>query len=83
MIRIRYFAALREAAGCGEEELALPAFVLTGHELVRWLARERPELAPALASPSLRIALDREVSSFAAPLKGVREIALFPPMTGG
>jgi len=32
---------------------------------------------------ALRVGLDQELSEFDAPLYGVREVAFFPPMTGG
>ena len=32
---------------------------------------------------ALRVALDQELSEFDSPLEGVREVAFFPPMTGG
>ena len=40
--------------------------------------------AAAFADTSaLRVALDQELADFDAPLAGVREVAFFPPMTGG
>jgi molybdopterin synthase sulfur carrier subunit len=32
---------------------------------------------------SIRVALDQEEASLDAPLAGVREVAFFPPVTGG
>jgi molybdopterin synthase sulfur carrier subunit len=83
LARILYFAQLRERAGTGEEDVALPAEVKTGRDLIRWLGEERPELAEALASARVRMALDQELAPLTASVTGAKEIALFPPMTGG
>ncbi|MCA0921140.1 molybdopterin converting factor subunit 1 [Pseudooceanicola nanhaiensis] len=79
---ILYFAWLRERIGVPRER------VETGAETVRDLVAElsaRDEgYAAAFADLSaLRVALDQELSEFDAPLAGVREVAFFPPMTGG
>lgn len=83
MIRIRYFASLREAMGCAEAALDLPPSVKTGRDLVRLIAGQFPHAAQQLNSPALKIAVDQEVVSFDAPIANAKEIALFPPMTGG
>jgi len=83
MVRIRYFAALREAIGRAEAVLDLPPSIKTGRDLVRLLASQFPHAAAHLNAPSLRIALDQEIASFDVPLGGAKEIALLPPMTGG
>lgn len=83
MIRVRYFASLREALGRAEVTLDLPQSVKTGRDLVNLLASQFPRAAAHLSAPTLRIALDQEIASFDAPLAGVKEIAFLPPMTGG
>jgi molybdopterin synthase sulfur carrier subunit len=32
---------------------------------------------------SVRVAIDQELTEMSAPLAGAREVAFFPPMTGG
>ena len=52
--------------------------------LVEELRAREERYAAAFADISaLRVALDQELSDFDAPLAGVREVAFFPPMTGG
>ena len=83
MARLLYFANLRERAGVAEEEVSLPAHVRTGRDLLSWLKERHPALAELLAMPSLRLAVDQELMPMSALLGNAREIALFPPMTGG
>lgn len=82
-VRIRYFASLREAVGRAEVTLDLPATVKTGRDLLRLITGQFPGAAEHFNAPGLRIALDHELATFDTPLTGVKEIALFPPVTGG
>ena len=82
MIEVLYFAWVRERIGLPREKLETGATTVA--DLVDELRRREPRYAAAFADVSaLRVALDQELSSFDAPLAGVREIAFFPPMTGG
>jgi molybdopterin synthase sulfur carrier subunit len=81
-LRVRYFAWLRERVGASQEEVETDAATVA--DLVADL-RARDE-AHALAFADLRavrIAIDEELADLAAPLQDVREVAFFPPMTGG
>jgi len=82
MIDVRYFAWLRERIGERSEQIETEA--ATVRELVDEL-RARSE-AHALAFSdmnSVRVALDQELTDMDAPLGAAREVAFFPPMTGG
>ena len=82
MIDILYFAWVRERIGLPREKVETQAATVA--ELVDELrAREERYEAAFADTASLRVALDEELSSFDAPLAGVREVAFFPPMTGG
>ena len=82
MIDILYFAWVRERIGVPRERVATDATTVAG--LVAELCAREERYAAAFAdTASLRVALDQELSSFDAPLQGVREVAFFPPMTGG
>ena len=82
MIDVLYFAWVRERIGVPKERVETPA--ATVMELVEELrAREERYEAAFADLASLRVALDQELASFDAPLAGVREVAFFPPMTGG
>lgn len=84
MIRVRYFAWVRERVGAAEEELEPPTSVHSVGDLIAWLAARDDLHAAAFAEPSvIRAALDRDHVDHATPLGPAREVAFFPPMTGG
>jgi molybdopterin synthase sulfur carrier subunit len=83
-VKILYFAWVREKTGKAEEIVDLPADVGTVAELVAWLKSRGPEYAEAFARAEvIRAAIDRAHVKPAARLAGAREIAFFPPVTGG
>ncbi len=83
-MRIRYFAWVRERVGVAEEDIELPAGVEDVADLMGWLSRRDEGYAAAFAAPwFLGAALDREHVEHGAPLAQAREVAFFPPMTGG
>lgn len=83
-MKILYFAWLRERVGLAEEELTPPAEVATVADLARWLAGRDEAHAHAFDKPEVvRAALDRRHVKPDAPIGDAREIAFFPPMTGG
>lgn len=82
MIEVLYFAWVRERIGLPRERIETSATTVAGLVDELRAREERYEAAFADLS-SLRVALDQELSSFDAPLAGVREVAFFPPMTGG
>ena len=83
-MKLLYFAWVRERIGRTEEEIEVPGEVGTVGELVDWLKGRGPEYEHALAEPkAIRIAIDRVHAGREAPIAGAREVALFPPMTGG
>lgn len=82
MVEVMYFAWVRERIGEPRETVDTNAATVA--ELVAQLSARAPRYAAAFADLSaLRVALDQELSDFDAPLDGVREVAFFPPMTGG
>ena len=82
MIDILYFAWVRERIGLPRETVETNAETVA--ELVAELGLREERYALAFSDlTSLRVALDQELADFDAPLKGVREVAFFPPMTGG
>jgi molybdopterin synthase sulfur carrier subunit len=83
-IAMLYFAWVREAVGTGAETVEPPAAVGTVGELVDWLAERSAGHAHAFAERArLRAAADQRFVGFDAPIAGVREVAIFPPVTGG
>ena len=82
MIDVLYFAWVRERVGLPGEKIDTQA--VTVMDLIAELSAREDRYALAFSDlTSLRVALDQELSSFDAPLAGVREVAFFPPMTGG
>lgn len=83
-VKLRYFAWVRERVGLAEEEIELPPGVATVADLVAWLARRGEAYAHAFENPKMiRAAIDRAHVKPETAITGAREIAFFPPMTGG
>lgn len=83
-VKIRYFAWVREKTGRGEETIVLPGDVETVSDLVAWLKTRGPEFEAAFASAgTVRAALDHLHAKPDAQIGAAREIAFFPPVTGG
>ena len=79
-----YFAWIRERVGKAEEELEPPATVGTVGDLIAWLSSRGDDYAHAFEKPAtVLVALDRAHARHEATIAGVKEIAFFPPMTGG
>ncbi|MGJ8615303.1 MAG: molybdopterin converting factor subunit 1 [Sulfitobacter sp.] len=79
---ILYFAWVRERIGVPREVVQTDAATVV--DLVEELRAREERYALAFSDLSaLRVAVDQELSDFDAQLKGVRELAFFPPMTGG
>jgi molybdopterin synthase sulfur carrier subunit len=79
-----YFAWVRERIGKAEEEIEPPPEVETVADLVAWLSARDEGYAHAFENPkTIRAALDRAHVKPQARIAGAREIAFFPPMTGG
>ena len=83
-MRVLYFAWVRDRVGMGEETVQPPPEVATVADLMAWLAGRGPGYAAAFADPDrLRCALDHDYATADAPLGAAREVAFFPPVTGG
>ncbi len=84
MIKLVYFAWVRERVGKAEEMADLPPDVTTVADLLAWQASRGEEYAHAFEQASIiRVALDKKHAQHDAPVAAAREIAFFPPMTGG
>lgn len=82
MIDVLYFAWVRERIGIPKEKVDTNAATVA--DLVVELCQREERYATAFADLSaLRVAVDQELTDFDASLTGVREVAFFPPMTGG
>ena len=72
-VKLLYFAWVRERIGKPEEDIEPPPGIATVGELIAWLTRRGDEYAHAFENPQV----------IRAAIAGAREIAFFPPMTGG
>ena len=83
-MKVLYFSWVRERVGLAEEEISLPPDFETVAELVDWLAARGEAYAAAFANRTgVRVALDRTHAPPQTAIGSAREIAFFPPMTGG
>jgi molybdopterin synthase sulfur carrier subunit len=82
MIDVLYFAWVRERIGLPREQVETEATTVA--ELVEELRAREERYALAFSDlKALRVAVDQDLTDFDASLKGAREVAFFPPMTGG
>jgi len=83
-VKLLYFAWVRERIGLAEEEIEPPPGIATVGDLVGWLTGRGEGYAYAFENPKvIRAAIDRHHVRADATIVGAREIAFFPPMTGG
>lgn len=83
-IEMLYFAWVREVVGTAQERVDPPADVTSVGALIDWLAgSSEPHAAAFENRERLRAAVDQSFVPLDAPIAGAREIAIFPPVTGG
>jgi molybdopterin synthase sulfur carrier subunit len=83
-MKLVYFAWVRERVGKTDEEVEVPESIRTVADLVRWLKSRGEEYGYAFENEGIvRAAIDHVHVKPEASIAGAREIAFFPPMTGG
>ena len=83
-MKILYFARVRQIVGRGEDQVDVPAAVKTVRELIEFLKLRDEGCAAAFADlRTIRVALNQAHAALDAPLGEAREVAFFPPVTGG
>jgi molybdopterin synthase sulfur carrier subunit len=83
-MKLVYFAWVRERVGRTDEDVDLPEGIETVADLIRWLKSRGEEYEYAFENESVvRAAIDQVHAKPEAGIAGAREIAFFPPMTGG
>ncbi len=83
-VTLKYFAWVRERIGTGEERVTLPDSVATVGDTMTWLKQRGEGYAAAFERADvIRAALDHTHASHEALVHGAREIAFFPPISGG
>ncbi len=84
MIKVLFFARLREALGVASEELALPSKAHNVADLMAHLAARGGVWQQQFdGCVQIRAALNQELVANTAAIKAGDEIAFFPPVTGG
>jgi molybdopterin synthase sulfur carrier subunit len=83
-MKLVYFAWVRERVGKAEEDVVPPESIATVTELMTWLSKRGEEYAHAFENPKvIRAAIDKRHVQPDTRIAGAREVAFFPPMTGG
>jgi molybdopterin synthase sulfur carrier subunit len=83
-IKLLYFAWVRQKTGLAEEIIDLPAELRTVSDLIAWLKQRGPGYAAAFEDERfVRAAVDQQHAAPDTDITGAREIAFFPPVTGG
>lgn len=83
MLKILYFASLREMLGRAAEEIALPSGVTDVAGLLKFLMARGGDWEKLATVKNLRFAVNQEMARLDTPLKEGDEVAFFPPVTGG
>ena len=84
MVKLLFFARLREDLGTSTEDLRLPADVTTVASLRAYLMGRGGAWASVLANgKALRVAVNQDMADPGTPVKPGDEVAFFPPVTGG
>ncbi len=84
MTRLLYFAWVKEKTGIASEDVELPESAGTVADVIAWLKTRGPEFEHAFGqSEAIRAAVDQTHARGDASVAGAKEIAFFPPVTGG
>jgi molybdopterin synthase sulfur carrier subunit len=87
-VTVLYFAWVKEKVGLSEENVSPPASVVTVTDLMDWLATRSPGHAAAFAAnvperKMIKAAVDQAHVPLSDKLGSAKEVAFFPPVTGG
>ena len=83
-MKVLYFARFRQVIGRGSDEISLPADVSTVNALLNYLVESDAGIAAAFADlRTVRVAVDQSHCALDASILGAKEVAFFPPVTGG
>ena len=83
-VTLRYFAWVREKIGTASEHVIIPAHVRTVADMMAWLGSRGDGYAEAFSRPEvIRAAIDQAHVHPGSSIENAREIAFFPPVTGG
>lgn len=83
MIKVLYFARLRDELSCAEEQFELSGQTQSVAELKQQIAARGEPWQSAMADENLLVAVNQVVSDHTTAIKSGDEIGFFPPVTGG
>jgi sulfur-carrier protein len=84
LMRILYFGATREAIGIDAEDVDFPDTILYAEDAIYFLAERSAQHKAAFANTAkLRVAIDQHMAKLDSRIAGAKELAIFPPVTGG
>ena len=83
MLRVLFFASLREQLGVAEQALDVPVPATVGALVTQLRARGETWSEVLAAGKRWRVAVNQDMATLETPLKAGDEIAIFPPVTGG
>lgn len=83
MIKILFFASLRETLGCAELQLPAAEKNATVATLLQGLLQQYPQWQEVLTAPNILISRNQEMAKTGTLIHAGDEIAFFPPVTGG
>lgn len=83
MIKVLFFASLREQLGCEQLQLETADAGSTLSQLMSHLQQKGEQWHVALSQPSLLMAVNQEMARRTTSIKAGDEVAFFPPVTGG
>lgn len=87
MIKVLYFARLRERLNCESEEIhpqALQVESMTITNLIEYLAQRGEPWSEVFNNKQrILVAINQEISKSGATIKDNDEVAFMPPVTGG
>jgi sulfur-carrier protein len=83
-MKILYFARFRQIIGRSSDELDLPGHILSARDLIQHLSSTDANCAAAFTNlKTVKVAIDQNHAELSASIAGAREVAFFPPVTGG
>ncbi len=83
-MRVLYFARFKQVIGRGSEDVAVPRGVDTVDALLKHLVASDASIAAAFADlRTVKVAVDQNHCALDASIIGAKEVAFFPPVTGG
>lgn len=83
MIKVLFFARIRDQLGTGEVQIPVPEHVNSLLQFTAHLIATHPSFAGIIDQPTVLVAVNQTFAQPSTPVRDGDEIAYFPPVTGG